>query len=470
VSDLRDVLLHSKNYLSANIFAKLLLVISLPVFTSLLDTSEYGYYQLFLSYLGLFSVILTLNFNGSVARYYYDQPSDYGEFISTSLLGSLVILAGAAVLIFAYFDEVAGFLKIPTVVMVLLICSVLMSIFIAIFNHVSIAKSNSSVIAKISVFRSYSSFFIGLCLVLWLGENKYLGLIYAEVLVSVMLAVFCFYKLLKIIKWSFKKSHLHYIVSYSIALLPYVISGQVLAQIDRVMINNFFSVAEVGLYSVGYNVGALLLMVIGAINSALLPKWFELKREGKVEQIEQIETQMHCIILFFASGLVFFTDEIYTLLVNKEFSASREIVAAVTIACVFDSIFKIYGRTIGYTKKMIYVSLVGLIAAVVNVVLNYIFLPKYGYIAGAYTTLISSIVMTAMAWWIAKYYLKQKTISLLVFILPTFWLLLAVSFMAWMKSIEFPYWIELSLRISCFVAMGVIYWKSMRSYRVSFSN
>lgn len=52
----------------------------------------------------------------------------------------------------------------------------------------------------------------------------------------------------------------------------------------------------------------------------------------------------------------------------------------------------------GYKKKTIYTSIVSLSAGSLNIILNAMFIPKYGYIAGAYTTLISYFFMFVVAW------------------------------------------------------------------------
>ena len=120
MSDFTDVFRHSKNYFSANVAAKAVGVISLPVFTTILTTSEYGSYQLFVSYLALSSLILTLNFHGSVARYYYENTDDFQEFISISILGSFLIVLVFFVSITPFSNFIAKLANIPTTFIYLL--------------------------------------------------------------------------------------------------------------------------------------------------------------------------------------------------------------------------------------------------------------------------------------------------------------------------------------------------------------
>ena len=73
MSDHKALLKHSGNYLFAIIASKALAFISLPVYTYLLTVEEYGVYNVFISTVGIATIILTLNTEVAVSRYYYDS-------------------------------------------------------------------------------------------------------------------------------------------------------------------------------------------------------------------------------------------------------------------------------------------------------------------------------------------------------------------------------------------------------------
>lgn len=463
MSELRDVLKHSKNYLSATVASKALSVISLPILTALLTPADYGAYQVFISYLGLLSVILTLNFNGSVARYYYEKTNDFGEFLSTSLIGSFSILSVFVIFTVIYLDLIASVLGMPKDLVVLLMVAIAMRLLFSTFSHINIAQSKSSQLAKVMVVKSYTAFTLGLIFVFVLEHNRYKGLVYADIIVAILVAAYCFASISKLIKRSFKKSHIKYILGYSVSLLPYLLSGVILGQIDRVMINGFYGSREVGLYSVAYNIGSMLTLVVNAINTAFTPKWFDLKKQGSDDRVTQIESNLHLIVLFFASALILFSNELFMLLVNNAFHASKHIVPIVVIAYVCESVFKVYGRVIGYTKKMIFMSIVGIFGALINVLLNYIYIPIYGYEAGAVTTLIAFLSMLLLAVWIAKYHLRQRTIPLTVFLRPTGFLFLIVMFEYFIPLMDLSYSVLLAGKSLVFGGIAYIFWKMVNS-------
>lgn len=75
------LLLHAKNYLTASVATKALGFISLPVLTRLLSPGGYGIFSVFLSYLGLPTIILSLNSYTSVGRYWYEKKADCNRFL-----------------------------------------------------------------------------------------------------------------------------------------------------------------------------------------------------------------------------------------------------------------------------------------------------------------------------------------------------------------------------------------------------
>lgn len=72
-------------------------------------------------------------------------------------------------------------------------------------------------------------------------------------------------------KYNFKIKYIKHIANYSIPSIPHNLSGIILAQFDRITINNIESTASAGLYSLRYNIGKLLLMVNNSMMTALIP-------------------------------------------------------------------------------------------------------------------------------------------------------------------------------------------------------
>ena len=87
-----------------------------------------------------------------------------------------------------------------------------------------------------------------------------------------------------------------------------------------------------------------------------------------------------------------------------------------------------YNRAIYFIKKNIYLTYIVLTAGIVNIILNYHYVPIYGYQAAAYTTLVAYLVMCILSWWATVHYLKLPPLPLKRILVLMFYLLGLVSF------------------------------------------
>jgi O-antigen/teichoic acid export membrane protein len=209
-------------------------------------------------------------------------------------------------------------------------------------------------------------------------------------------------------KFAFRKEHLKYIANYSFPLIPYALSGILLAQFDRIMINAAIDSSAAGLYSLGYAIGMLVYLVDHAVQTAFTPYYFEMMDKNEFRKLDKITGRLFSLITLAALFLIFFAREIGEILADESFHEGLKVVPAVVVGYVFFSVFFFYGRLIGYEKKTYYSSILIVIAGVVNIILNAKFIPVYGYIAAAYTTLGSYLLLAVLTWLAAKFLISSR--------------------------------------------------------------
>ncbi len=185
------------------------------------------------------------------------------------------------------------------------------------------------------------------------------------------------------------------------------------------MINNIIDTASAGLYSIGYYIGMSLLMVIGATQRALMPDFFKFLDNKEYNRLDFLVKKIFSIVVIAALGLVLFAKDIGIILADKKFHAGLQIVPIVVLGYVFFEMYTIYGRYIGYKKKTLFISIVALTSGILNIILNAMYIPRYGYIAGAYTTVVSYFIMFILVWIVAKFILRQRVTPLWMIWKPT---------------------------------------------------
>jgi len=391
----------------------------------LLTTGDYGILNLFSTYNGILAVIMTMNIHSVVGRYFYDKKSDedFRNFVGTVFFISSFFILVFFIFFLLFYDYASNLLGLPKNTVIYLPILVITGIASSVFSQIMQPLNLSRKLAINSILYTYSAFVLSVILMLQLNTDKYMGSIWAQMAVG---CIFFFYYIKEIrpfFNFSFHVGHLRYILGYSIPMIPYALSGVILAQIDRVMINSYQGVSSVGMYSFAYNIALLMSLVVNAIGQAWIPKYFQYMNDKEYATHDREIIKITYMVIAIAGALILFGKELGMLLAAKKFHAALTIIPVVVISYVFEHVFTIYGRNIGYSRRTIYATLIALSAGTLNIILNKIFLPKYGYQIAAWTTLASYLLMALLAYAVSRYIIKLHSTSLLMVLTPVLFLL-----------------------------------------------
>ena len=161
------------------------------------------------------------------------------------------------------------------------------------------------------------------------------------------------------------------------------------------MISRMVGNSEVGIYSTLYTVSSLSLLVWSAINSAFIPYLFQ-NIENRDNKIKTISTSLMGAYAAIAVLLTFFAPEIVRILATEEYYEAIYIMPPIAGGVFLTSVSNMYSNVLVYYKRTKYIMYAAVVAAILNVVLNYFGIRAFGYMAAAYTTLIAYVVMSIM--------------------------------------------------------------------------
>jgi O-antigen/teichoic acid export membrane protein len=393
--------------------------ITLPIFTRLFSQEDYGIVAVYNAYAGIIVILLSANVHASVARYYFENKPDFEEFLGTTLILTCIAIIFNTFLFLLFYNEISSLMNLPGLLPLLLIFSGMFATLNIIYFQIIQAQQKSLESALVSILSGGFSLGLALVFVLLLEENRYLGQIWAYLLIGFIFSLYFIGRIFSTTKIAFNKDHIKYILTFSVPLIPYYLSSTILAFFDRIMINNTIDAAAAGVYSLGYNIAMLLSIVITATQTALMPDYFKFLNAKKYSRLDALIRKVFSLITIAALGLILFTDEIVQILVDEKFHEGGIIVPIVVLGYVFYGMFTVYGRYIGYVKKTIYSSLILILSGISNIILNVIFIPQYGYIAAAYSTAVSYLFLFFLSWFVSRFVLKQKMTPLWIVWKPT---------------------------------------------------
>jgi O-antigen/teichoic acid export membrane protein len=449
---------HFKNYLGGTLALQALSLVSLPLMTRLLTQSEYGTFAVFLSSVNMLTVVLTLNSHVAVGRYFYEKSVDFPRFVGTSVSLTLLIMGGSTALFLLFGAAIASRLHLSRPLLAFIPLFVLVTLAESLFLQIHQPLRQSRNIALVSIVKAYGGFALSVVLVLLLTRERYRGLIWAQLAAGLAASAYYLVKTAPYVAPAFELRYVRRIFAYCLPLIPYALSSVILDQFDRIMINSYKGPAEAGLYSLAYNIGLLLNVFVGALYQAWLPNYFEHMNRQEYHAIDAAVGKMYRLILCAATVLVFFGPDIGALLAGPRFHGALRIVPVVALGYATYAIFPIYGWGMGFAYRTIWVSLVVLAAGALNIVLNALFIPRYGAAAAAYATLCSFAFMAAGAWVTSAVMPKQHTTPIGTLAWPLALLaaaygVLAVASVA-VSSVPLLYLVKTAL--ACFVIIRLL--------------
>ena len=383
-------------YTFSTLFSRGLAIITVPIFTRLMTTSQIGLVNLYNSWYSMISAIATLSLTSGgyvVALREYESNRD-GYQSSVLSLTSLIslLLVGVYLVNPSLWSKLLG---LPSGLIILM----LIGFLFAPARDFWLARQRYEYKYKLSGFVMMGSALIASLLSILtviklsaVDENLVAeGRLYSNYLIIYgVSAVIWFCTMLKG-KTFFNKEYWKLSLSLSLPLVGYSVASQILTVSDRMMISQMVGNSAVGIYSTLYTVSSLSLLVWQAVHSSFVPYIFR-NIENGVDGIKRVSSQLMTFYAAVAVLMTFLAPEIVRILATEEYYEAIYIMPPIAAGVFFTSFANLYSDIAVYYKKTKYVMYPAIIAAVSNLILNYIFIKIYGYMAAAYTTLFSYIL------------------------------------------------------------------------------
>jgi len=255
------------------------------------------------------------------------------------------------------------------------------------------------------------------------------------ILVIILVNGKCF---VKIEYWKFA-------LKVSVPLIFHGISLSILSQSDRIMITSIVGADQAGIYSLVYNLSVVTLVLGASLEGIWIP-WFMINmKSNNIEIINKKVIDYVNIMTYAMIILLLISDDLLKILAPQKYWSGIIIIPILILSSYIIFIYTLYVNIEHYYKKTVYIAINTLIAAVSNIILNFIFIPKFGFYAAAFTTLFSYILSFILHLLYAKklerdlYPLKLllKPLLLISITILIFYIFIDYAFIRWILLILF---------------------------------
>lgn len=399
-------------FIISNVMVKGMSFITLPIFSRLLTTEEYGVVSTYQSWVSVISVVATLTiwggvFNVGMVKFWDQRYKLISSFQGLATTLTLII----ACLNICLLRYIGSWFGISNFLIVCVYIEILVQTPFYIWSTEQRYCYEYKSLIVVTVLISVLSPLIGYVAVTN-SVHKAEARIVSNLIVQLIVGIAFFIHNQRRGRKFYDSAFWKFGFEFNVVLIPHYLSTQILNQSDRLMINSICGSGDAGIYSVAYNFAMLLSLVTNGINSSLTPHIYQCLKDNNAGKLKKQTTAVVLIVAVMTMGLIAIVPDIFTLLLPESYYPALKVIPPVAAGAFFLFLYPLFGSVEFYFEENRYVTFASMFGAVLNVILNYIFIKIFGFMAAAYTTLSCYLGFSVCHYVFMKKVMKKNGLSI----------------------------------------------------------
>ena len=424
----------SAAYAVCSILQKCISFITMPFFMRMLSTEQFGEVTLYGTWSGIITIFLTLNLAyGSFATAMVKFEDDRDGYIS-SVQGISIYLSLVFLVIYVPLRDTFNVVfELPTPIILLMIAEIITLNSWTLWAGKKRFEYKWKSIVALTLVNSLLSPLLAFIIVLN-TEQRGLGRIYGFAIPGVAIGLVLFVINTVRGKKTLNKQYWEYALRFNIPLIAYYLSQTIFNMSDRIMISHIIDKDAAGVYGAAYTLAMILTFVLNAINNSYEPWFFSQLKAGKHDENRSVSLAIALLMSLLLCGIIWFAPEVIFIYAGDQYGGAVYVVlpVAMSVLLLFYSQLFINVEFYYERKKELVWASIG--SALINIVLNWFLIPRFGIVAAGYTTFVSYIVFVFCNYLAMKKILKQENVKddmfdykMLILLLVAFCVLSAIG-------------------------------------------
>jgi O-antigen/teichoic acid export membrane protein len=384
-------------YIASGGVARAIGALSTPIFTRLLTPTEYGLYPLYNTWIGVLSVIVTLELTGSAIYRGFQKYGEQKEQFTTATLGLLgVIFTIFCTLYFAFYGLIGNFTGLSLRVSIFMLVQIFANGIISLYLAKARFEYKYKAVAVLNLASAIVTPFSAVVLIL-LTDIRAEARIYASAFITLFIAVGVAILILRGSEKLYEKQMWRYMLGRSIPLLPHYFATALILKAGEISIGRNHGTEALGMYSIAVSVGMILTIVTGGLLSALSPWIIRKIREGGIGKIREFLLLVTRTLALLSLLILATAPELLTFLAADGFRYGLPAIYPLEIAVILSFISGAIISACAYYERGGITALPSIVSATVSVLLSFIILPRVDYRFAGVFALICYAIMTLLA-------------------------------------------------------------------------
>jgi len=396
---------HSAIYGLGSMMTRAIGFILMPIYVNYLTPSQYGVYQLLITTLALMIPVFGLGLSSAMFRSYFDFEDEEKRKL---VVGSALVTLLLSGIIFAIF----GYLCAPYLARIIIggpgytnyLRLLLLTGFFLMINEIPLGIIRARKQPKKYITLNISFFTLLMTLIIYnvvvLGQGVW-GIITAQFIATISTTFILYFSVSRYISISYSVNEIKRQLVYGIPLIGTMIFTIILNISDKVILNHYTTASNVGIYSVGYLFGMVVLFLFAEPVKMAWPAIMFTSMKDADSKAFYKKAMTYAMVwgIFVFLCVSFFSKELIMILTPSTYWGIYIIVPIVALSYLLGGTIPLLNIGVSISRKTYWLLAFFFIGAFVNIVLNLVFIsrfPDHGIMIAALTTLISFIIMTAL--------------------------------------------------------------------------
>ncbi|SDZ46798.1 Membrane protein involved in the export of O-antigen and teichoic acid [Evansella caseinilytica] len=383
-------------YTIGSMMTPLISFIMLPIYTNYLTPAEYGVMTTVQTLVGMFQVLLVLSLQGAVTRFYYDylgDPNKLKEYLGSIYSFVFLFSTISAVVLILMSKQIGSFLfssiPINPFYYYMIGLSWLNALF-ALPMSLLRAQERASFFVMVNIIKSLlvmllSAYFI---IVRHFGAESALM---SQLCITGVVVLFLFFKQKPFIKLNLNSIYIKYSLMFSIPMLPHIASGWIIKSSDRIILEKFVDLNEIGIYSLAAQVSMVLALFYQGVNNALAPRYTKLRKDNKHDDANKLLKTFFFIVLSFGIIAIPIAMIGAKILSSDAYNSAIWLIPFLIIGQMIKGFYFIPVANLFYYKKTRSIASSSTIAALINIIINFMLIPIIGIFGAVISTIVAEL-------------------------------------------------------------------------------
>lgn len=365
--------------------------ISSPIISRMLGTENYGIASVYITWVSLFATVFGIQTQSTIAVAKNEFGDDEQRSYQSSILGlSLCTYLICSVIILSLSNSISKLLGLQVTIVLLTLVQGFGQLCVTFINIKFTYDFNAGKNFILTLIVSISSLSLSFLLILmWDQSTNYWGRIIGQAIPYFVLGVAICVYVFALGKTFFSKKYWMFCLSLCLPIVVHNISNLILNQSDRVMILAISGSSAAGIYSLAYNFASVLSSIWYALNNSWVPFYYEYTRQNDTQKLMYHAHNYLELFTVLACGFVLFYNEVYHIFAGSEFWEGTKLISIFSIGFYFMFLYSFPVNYEFYHKKTRLIAVGTILAALINIVLNYIWINSFSIYGAAFATMIS---------------------------------------------------------------------------------